>query len=250
LPPDRRECDSRENAHRQDRLFLKPPGASRRNGAAEPRLTGASYRPTWSPRARLTPPSAGWLDYADMKALFDPVCRRWTTAALTTFGLEDDASPERVAAWAREQMRPTPRGSGKSASPWWATAASRRRPCPPTRWRGCRRAWDSPSPPPSRFPSSPRRTLCHRLHGHTYRVEAAADGGRGAGGRPAGDARNAERPAHQHGAGLEQSTCERICAHIWRFLEERGLGPRAVVVQETPNNRCVCLGDAAGGDGT
>jgi hypothetical protein len=112
-----------------------------------------------------------------MKALFDPVCRRLDHCCLDDIpGLEDDASPERVAAWAREQMRPTPRGSGKSASPWWATAASRRRPCPPTRWRAAgargillrRRPVASPAPRDAPLP---------RLHGHTYRVEAAADGG-------------------------------------------------------------------------
>jgi hypothetical protein len=53
------ECDSRENAHRQDRLF-EAARRVRRNGAPEPRLTGASYRADLVAEGELTPPSAGW----------------------------------------------------------------------------------------------------------------------------------------------------------------------------------------------
>ena len=90
-------------------VFFEAARRVRRNGAAEPRLTGASYRADLVAEGEIDP-AVGWVvDYADMKALFDPVCRRLDHCCLDDIpGLEDDASPERVAAWAREQMRPHP----------------------------------------------------------------------------------------------------------------------------------------------
>ncbi len=232
-------------------VFFEAARRVRRGDSAEPRLTGASYRADLVAEGEIDP-AVGWVvDYADMKALFDPVCRRLDHCCLDDIpGLEGDASPERVAAWARERMRPHPAwfkdirvsivGDGRFALETL--------PADPLEGLPERAGFSFAAA--QSLPQLPETHPCHRLHGHTYRVEAAADGAAALG--------DALRELHgtlndRHintVPGLEQATCERICAHIWRFLEERGLGPRAVVVQETPNNRCVCLGGAAGDNGT
>ena len=89
----------------------------------------------------------------------------------------------------------------------------------------------------------PETHKCHRMHGHSYRVEVAADAHEGL--------REALREVYDildHRClndipGLESATCEIICRWLWERLEGHPAGVRAVIVQETNSARCLYYGE-------
>ena len=89
----------------------------------------------------------------------------------------------------------------------------------------------------------PESHKCHNMHGHSYRVEVAAD-----------EPEALHEPLREvydlldHAClneipGLESATCEIICRWLWDRLERHPAGVRAVVVQETNSARCLYHGE-------
>ncbi|HQH54662.1 MAG TPA: 6-carboxytetrahydropterin synthase [Candidatus Hydrogenedentes bacterium] len=88
----------------------------------------------------------------------------------------------------------------------------------------------------------PETHKCHNMHGHSYRVEVAAD-----------DLEAVNEPLREIYAildhrclndipGLESATCEIICYWLWERLKMHRAGVRAVGVQETNFARCLYYG--------
>lgn len=88
----------------------------------------------------------------------------------------------------------------------------------------------------------PESHKCHHMHGHTYRVEVAAD-----------IPEALVEPLHEIYAlvdhtclndipELQKGTCEVICRWLWERLERYPVGIRAVIVQETNSARCIYYG--------
>lgn len=105
------------------------------------------------------------------------------------------------------------------------------------------------------LPHVPPDHKCHRLHGHSYRVEVVVAGEVDAALgwlQDFGDITAVVEPLLKRELdhrtlndlpGLENATCENLCAWLWRRLSP--LLPRltAITVHETPNSRCTFRGE-------
>lgn len=91
------------------------------------------------------------------------------------------------------------------------------------------------------LPRLPADHKCYRMHGHSFRVEAAGD---------LGTLERALKDVYDmldhrclnEIAGLGNPTSESISRWIWQRLEAAGAGPEAVVVAETCTARCIYRG--------
>ena len=103
------------------------------------------------------------------------------------------------------------------------------------------------------LPNVPPEHKCHRMHGHSYRVEISVEGevdpvmgwvyDHGA----IGDAMDPIVAQLDHFylndiAGLENPTVENLCAWVWQRLEPFCPGLCEIVIQETPLARCTYRG--------
>lgn len=92
------------------------------------------------------------------------------------------------------------------------------------------------------LPNLPERHPCRRLHGHSYRVEAAAADLSALKQELAALYDMLDHRRLNDIEGLGHATCERLCEWIWNWLDGRGRQPAMVVVQETESARCVYHG--------
>lgn len=206
--------------------------------------TGNSYRIDLFAEGEIDP-TIGWvIDYADIKHFFEPVRKQLDHACLNEIpGLRDDASPEAIEQWIKEQLQPWPAWfSGVRVSiPQPKGFAATHLPADATLGLPERLAFAFSAA--QSLPQLPHGHPCRALHGHTYQVELA----------PA-DNPLMERTASEiyirlndtylnRVPGLEQATAERIAAWIWQFMKAKGIHPKLAAVQETPNNRCHYRGE-------
>jgi len=231
-------------AHIVKAIFFEAARRLPRDGGMPPRLTGYSYKVELMAGGEVDP-ELGWVaDYADLKELFEPVRKLLDHRCLDDVpGLAGRTNPTEIADWIEEQLRPWPDwfqgvrvsvlGDG-AYGPVLLPANDFER--LPERWSFSFAAAQS-------LPQLPESHPCHHLHGHTYQVEVAAE-----------DLLDLPPLIEElHGLlhdtlvndipGLEQATCERLCAWVWRFLVRRGASPTLVAMQETPNNRCLYFGE-------
>ncbi len=207
------------------------------------RLTGYSYRVDLFAGGEVDP-AMGWVaDYGDIKNLFEPVRLQLDHRCLDDVPGLADTTPAGVSAWVADRLRPWPEwfegvrvtvlGDGEFAPT----------PLPADAELGLPERTAFSFAAAQSLPQLPASHPCHHLHGHTYRAEiGAADKDALAAALPELHAR-----LHNHYLneipGLEQATCERICAWIWGGLLSRGITPSIVALHETPNNRCVYRGE-------
>jgi 6-pyruvoyltetrahydropterin/6-carboxytetrahydropterin synthase len=215
--------------------------AAHRNPADGP-LHGHSYRAglvvEGAPDAEV-----GWvIDYGDIKRAFAPYYDKLDHSYLNDVEGLDDASLEGVRGWILERLKPDlPELTDVQLSIVGDLAY---KPCilPQNELEEL--------PPRVRFtfecaqalPQLPGGHPCHNLHGHSYRIEAAAL-----------DLDSLLAPLERvyneldHSylneiEGLETATCEIMADWLWRRLENEVDGLQAVVVQETDTARCVYRG--------
>ena len=105
-----------------------------------------------------------------------------------------------------------------------------------------------------RLPRVPANHKCHRMHGHSFRVEITVAGEvDGATGwlMDFGDVTARVRPIIQEELdhrslndvpGLENPTSEMLCVWLWRRLEPALPGLAAITVHETCEARCTYRG--------
>lgn len=221
--------------------------AAHRNPAGRPpqqRLHGHSYRV--SVLARGVPdPQVGWIvDFAELKALVQPVYDALDHAFLNELpGLEADTRLPALAQWIEQRLAPRPAwlegvrvaiagdlGFVPVRLPADADARL------PARIRFTFEAAQS-------LPRLPGGHPCRAVHGHSYRVEVGAND------LDALEPQLAALHAHfdhrylNELPGLDQATVEVLSTFVWGWLESRGVAPKAVVVQETPTSRCVYYGE-------
>ena len=105
-----------------------------------------------------------------------------------------------------------------------------------------------------RLPLTPPDHKCHRLHGHSFRVEIHVDGAVDAATgwvMDFGDIKAAFQPLHDQLdhhylneiAGLENPTSELLARWIWERLHPTLPELSAVVVRETCTSGCIYRGD-------
>jgi 6-pyruvoyltetrahydropterin/6-carboxytetrahydropterin synthase len=227
-------------------LYVEAAHANPKGGEAQRRLHGHSYRIELLAGGPVDD-RYGWLvDYADLKALFQPLYDQLDHGHLNAIpGLRDDPSMDGLRQWIEASLRPWP--------DWF---------------RGVRvairgdlayRPVALPEDPAHRFgarirftfeaaqslPGLPEGHPCRKVHGHSYAIEVGA---------PDLDA----LAPHLHAlydtldhrylndiAGLEHATCEYIARWTWAWLEARGAAPRLITVQETPSAWCIYFGERA-----
>jgi 6-pyruvoyltetrahydropterin/6-carboxytetrahydropterin synthase len=231
-------------AHIVKAIFFEAARRLPQDAGRPPRLTGYSYKVELMAGSEVDP-ELGWVaDYADLKALFEPVRAQLDHRCLDDVpGLAGKTHPSEIAGWIEEQLQPWPEwlegvrvsvlGDGAFEPVLLPTSEFERL---PERWSFSFAAAQS-------LPQLPESHPCHHLHGHTYQVEVAAE-----------DLDMLPPLIEElHGLlhdtlvndipGLEQATCERLCAWVWQFLAGRGAAPTLVAMQETPNNRCFYFGE-------
>lgn len=231
-------------AHLVKELFVEAAHRNPHGGDAQRRLHGHSYcialLAAGEPDAGI-----GWIvDFAELKRVIAPIVDQLDHALLNELpGLENDSRLPALREWIEARIA-----------------------LPPTWFEGVRVAiqgdlafapqrlaanLDEELPERIRFtfeaaqslPQLPNGHPCRRVHGHSYRIEAAADDLAGL--EPILAALY-ERLDHRYlneVPGLESATVERMCEYIWAWIRERGAHPTAVVVQETPSSRCLYFGE-------
>lgn len=213
-------------------------------GPAQRRLHGHSYRLV-AHAAGEPDPEIGWIvDFAELKRIIAPIAGQLDHALLNDLpGLEEDTRLHALENWIAVQLAEQPawlRGVSVSILGDLAFAphvlpANEQLGLPERTLFTFEAAQSLPQLPPGH--------PCRRVHGHSYRVEAAAVD-------PAGLEAALrvfyDRLDHQflnEMPGLESATVERICEYFWRGLLELGVRPTVVSVQETMSARCVYRGE-------
>ncbi len=224
-------------------VYVEVARKATREGGGQHSYVGHSYRIDLIAEGPISD-ALGWVvDYADLKALFDPIYRVIDHHCLSDIpGLEDDSSPAALEAWIGRRLQPWPE--------WFAGV--RVSAVAPEQFQLQKLEADAGDYLPERFaftfsaaqslPQLPPGHPCRELHGHTYQLEIACRN------ETAFPALGESLYARLNGQylntlpGLEQATAERIAVWVWKFLEDKDAGPMVVGVQETPNNRCYFFG--------
>lgn len=231
-------------AHLVKMMFVEAAHVNPNGSTAARRLHGHSYKveilASGIPDAEI-----GWIvDFAELKRLFEPFYAQLDHALLNEVpGLESDTTVPAIQRWILERLTPRPA--------WLdGVRVSITGDC---RLKLVRLAEDEFEHLPERIrftfeaaqslPQLPGAHPCRKIHGHSYRLELGA--------------RDLDRLADVIPAlyeildhtylneisGLESATTERICRWVWVWLEEHGVNPTVVVVQETPTARCLYYGE-------
>ncbi|MFP4501076.1 MAG: 6-pyruvoyl trahydropterin synthase family protein [Candidatus Hydrogenedentota bacterium] len=224
-------------------LVFEAAHSNPKGGPAQQRLHGHSYEVDIL--ASGTPdPNVGWIvDFATLKQIFAPLYETLDHAHLNNIaGLADDTTVPAITRWLDARISPKPN---------WLDGV-RVRILGDLAFAPVRLPADHYADLPDRIrftfeaaqslPALPGDHPCKKVHGHSYRIEVAAND------LSALEPHLAELYNyfdHQYLnglQGLDQATVEVISGHIWDWLTARGLTPSAVVVQETPSSRCIYRG--------
>lgn len=109
-----------------------------------------------------------------------------------------------------------------------------------------------------RLPRLPETHKCHRLHGHSFRIDVAVAGEVdpdlgwlmdyaeiAAAFEPL--RRRLDHATLNEIPGLENATSENLARYVWESLRERLAGLASITVHETCAARCIYRGEGAGG---
>lgn len=188
-------------------------------------------------------PKVGWLiDFAEISDAFKPLHAQLDHAYLNEVKDMPDASLNGIRKWIMERLAPKlPRlkdvhvslvGDGKFRIV--------ELPAEPENGLGPRLGFTFEAA--QALPQLPEGHKCRNLHGHSYRVEiGAGDLARLRGCVPQ-LYRILDRRLLNDIPGLEEATSERICKWVWDELRKEVDDLTVVVVQETPNTRCIYHG--------
>jgi 6-pyruvoyltetrahydropterin/6-carboxytetrahydropterin synthase len=231
-------------AHISKAIFFEAARRLPQGPGKPPRLTGYSYKVELLAGGEVDP-ERGWVaDYADLKALFEPARVQLDHRCLDDVpGLAGKTHPADIADWIEDQLRPWPAWFQGVRVSVLGDGAFDPVLLPPDSFERLPSRWSFSFAAAQSLPQLPPSHPCHNLHGHTYQVEIAAvdlDG------LPP-IIKKLHSRLHDTLVndipGLEQATCERLCAWVWRFMADRGARPTLVAMQETPNNRCLYFGE-------
>ncbi len=231
-------------AHLVKELFVEAAHHNPRGGEAQRRLHGHSYRvallAAGEPDAEI-----GWIvDFAELKRLISPIADRLDHALLNGISdLENDTRVSALREWIETQIAPRPAWfeGVRVAITGDLAFAPRRLPANPMEElpERIRFTFEAAQSLPQLHEGHP----CRRIHGHSYRIEAAADDLAALEPILAALYDRLDHRCLNEIPELECATVERMCAYIWAWVRERGARPTAVVVQETPSSRCVYIGE-------
>lgn len=231
-------------AHLTKIQFVEAAHRNPRGGPAQQRLHGHSYRIEIMAGGEIDP-AVGWLvDYAELKRLFRPAHDLLDHGYLNELpGLEDDTSLPALNRWIEEMMRPLPAWFEGVRVSIAGDLAFRPVTLPPDLTQSLPLRISFSFEAAQSLPQLPEGHPCRRIHGHSYRVEAAAAVPEALIPPLTEIYETLDHHYLNDIEGLEQATCERIGRWIWTFLEARSIVPSMVMVQETPGARCLYRGE-------
>ncbi len=230
--------------HLAKTLFVEAAHHNPRGGEAQQRLHGHSYRVDLLAGGEVSP-EVGWLvDYGELKRLMTPPCDLLDHACLNELpGLEEDTTLPALHRWIEAQMAPRPDWmEGVRVSIVGDLCFNPvRLPADPSQGLHERILFTFESA--QSLPQLPDGHPCRRIHGHSYRLEVAA--------KDLVPLEDALREIYDildhrllnHIPGLGCATCEYISRWVWKQIEQRGLGPTQIVIQETLTARCLYEGE-------
>lgn len=212
--------------------------------ARQQRLHGHSYRIEVL-AAGAPDRGIGWIvDFAELKALFEPLRDRLDHACLNEVpGLEDDATLPALHRWIEARLVPRPAWLSGVRVRILGDCAFRPETLAPDPFRGIPSRVRFTFEAAQSLPNLPAGHHCQRVHGHSYRIEVGA---KDLGALGPDLAELYEVLDHRYLneiPGLEEATCERICAWVWDRLSARGRQLTVVGIQETGTARCLYFGE-------
>ena len=230
-------------AHLVKTVYFEAAHRNLEGGAAQQRLHGHSY--CLDILASGTPDQEiGWVvDFAELKYLFAEIEAQLDHAYLNELpGLSGQPTLPNLKKWILGQLDPVPEWlddiqlsivGDLAFTPTKLPAAS---PIAlPERIRFTFEAAQS-------LPHLPGNHPCKVLHGHSYRLEIGAADCALLIPRLENLYNRLDHRYLNEVPGLEQATCERICAWIWEQLDSADNPLTVVVVQETNSSRCLYYG--------
>lgn len=212
-------------------------------GAAQARLHGHSYRIDIHAAGEVASPYGWLIDYGEIKARFRPLYEQLDHRCLNDVaGLEDTTLPG-LRAWLLEQFAPRLdtltdirvaivgdceyRPAALDADPAQGLPARLRFTFEAAQYLG----------------QLPEGHPCRNLHGHSYRIEAAAADLDGLRAPLRGLYDALDHRCLNDIAGLENATCEIIARWMWERLAPEAAGLELLIVQETDSARCIYHGE-------
>lgn len=231
-------------SHLTKTVYVEAAHCNPRGNEAQQRLHGHSFRIDILAMGHVEP-GLGWVvDYADIRRLFDPLIQVLDHGYLNEIhGLKEMPTLEGVQRWLEAGIAPRPawlQGVRVSIA-GDLCFHPRRLPADPAAHLPERIGFSFEAA--QSLPQLPEGHPCRRIHGHSYRVEAAGP-------------ELADLEAHLETLyntldhrfmndieGLEQATCERIARWVWSWLEKHGAYVDLVSIQETPSARCLYYGE-------
>lgn len=220
--------------------------AAHRNPNGPPRtrrLHGHSYEIVLVVEGEVTS-EVGWLiDYGDISAAFKPVYQQLDHALLNDIPDLDDPTVPGLRGWLLRKLTPVLPGLKDVRVAIVGACAYAPEFLPPRPGEGLPGAVRLTFEAAQSLAQLPGAHKCHHMHGHSYRVEIAAD-----------DPEALREPLREvydlvdHTClndvpGLETATCEIICHWLWQRLAACPAGIRAIAVQETNSARCTYYGE-------
>jgi 6-pyruvoyltetrahydropterin/6-carboxytetrahydropterin synthase len=225
-------------------FFAEAAHANPKGDARRQRVHGHSYRIELVVAGKVTSPNGWLIDYGDIKRAFAPLYAQLDHRFLNedVDGLDDPSLPG-LRAWLWERCRdviPMLRDVRVSIVGDCVFAPVL---LEPDEFRGLPARWRLTFESAQSLCQLPDAHPCHSLHGHSYRLEIGA---------AEMDRLREALPAYydllDHRClddveGLANSTCEHIARWLWERLDEQGLEPSVVVLQETEASRAIYRGE-------
>ncbi len=220
--------------------------AAHRNPGGPPktrRLHGHSYEIVLVVEGEVSS-EFGWLiDYGDITAAFKPIYQQVDHAYLNDIPDLDAPTVPGLRDWIFRKLAPALPGlkDVRVAIVGDCTYAPELiPPCPETKQPGAIRFTFEAAQSLTQLPETHK---CHQMHGHSYRVEVAADDPEALRGPLRDVYELLDHTSLNEVPGLEIATCEVICHWLWQRLAACPAGIRAIAVQETPSARCTYYGE-------
>lgn len=225
-------------------FYLEAAHRNPRGDERQRRVHGHSYRVEVLVEGEVESPF-GWLvDYADIKGAFEPIRAQLDHAYLNEVDGLEDATLPRLRAWILQRLQPHLAAWLKKVRVTIVgDCAFRPVELPPDPLRNLPGRWRFTFEAAQALPQLPQSHQCHRLHGHSYRIEAGArDLARL---RPGleGLYNVLDHQCLNDVDGLEGATCEHLCRWLWQRLAGEGHELTVVAVQETESARCIYYGE-------
>ncbi|MFO7976929.1 MAG: 6-carboxytetrahydropterin synthase [Candidatus Hydrogenedentota bacterium] len=224
------------------RFFAEAAHWNPQGSEATQRLHGHSYEITLVVEGEVSPTIGWFIDYADISAAFKPLYKQIDHAVLNDIDDLADTTVPGLRDWIMRNLKPALPSLKDVRVAIVGACAFNPELVPPRPEDGLPGGVRFTFEAAQSLAQLPEDHKCHNMHGHSYRVEVAADAP-----EALTDALREVYEFLDHRClneipRLEKATSEVICRWLWERLEGHPAAIRAVIVQETNSARCIYHG--------